>query len=235
MEVDVAAAVTCFEGALGKTAEALNVPEPNRATWWPQGQTDATVLSWAIALEWMERLHGACPLHFYSAWGTGREKKQKLLRKYQVGSSERRRHFAYEYLVDISAGPRAGNEYLLAMESEVAVGHGVGAEIAGANGYVWDFAKLLYLRSQLRVFVSRVGPGPRGRREKRPADERSRERRAELWRSLEEVCRSVHHEGPLVVYVLAGTKRRRFDSACAIWQPNVGLSRTALVTADDAM
>lgn len=201
-------------------------------TWWPRSQTEATTLAWAVGLQWLDELHPRSPWWLWSAWGTGPASKSQLLDEYRVrhaepesrlpASSGRRRFYPRQYLVDLCAGPSVGNNLLLTMESEVYGAHQVGHDIVPANGYAWDFAKLLYVRSPLRIFVARVGPRD---------SESAQARRKAMWASLAKLCASGEFEmrSPLVAYILAQGSRSRDDSSGGVWG-RVGFEVAGLFT-----
>lgn len=220
----------CFRAAHAATASLYGAG----SEWWPSSQTQSTTLAMALGLEWLENLHADEPWWIWSTWGTGSEKKAKLLKAHGVRYGEpgerippsnlrRQRGFwPRQYLVDFCVGPHVGNRLFFTMESEVYGGHGVGDDIVPANDYAWDFAKLLYVRADFRVFVARVGRGDE--------EASAAARRRTLWESLTKLCsdKAFEMRAPLIVYVLAQGTRARGESSAGIWRRS-GFERFDLI------
>jgi hypothetical protein len=184
-----------FHNALAAIRKAVDDP-----TWRPTNQPKTTALSWAIGLE----LASPETRWVYSCWGSDSPLKARVLDIYGVrhrragskGLPELRGagkiFYPRQYLVDFSAYPTRGNKMLLALESEACARHGVGSsEVDPEYDYNWDFAKLLYLPADLRVFVARVV---------------EQKRRAQLWEDLAGILQAGRGafllECPIVVYIL---------------------------------
>ena len=146
--------------------------------WWPESQSEATVLSHAVAIRWAAEI----PLEEHPRFlcmNTGRSKdglsptaKQALLTtgKIPVFNKDAGQpglcFLRGEAMLDMVVFPdptvvtagAARTVALLTVESETHAHHGVGDAISRyANGYAWDFFKLVWLPSPRRLFIARVG------------------------------------------------------------------------------
>lgn len=205
-----------YTTAFRRALNTLRAIEGNDPDWWPKDQPSTTAFSWAIGLE----LSPEGTRWIYSCWGSRPDLKAAVLDapKYGVrhctpggkdlpGERGRGRLFyPRQYLVDFSTYPLRGNAMLLGMESEAYADHPVGSsEIDPAHDYNWDFAKLLYLPAQIRVFVARV---------------RGASRRAQLWEDLAAILSSGSDafslEHPIIVYLLATNQKG--ENSVGLWR-----------------
>lgn len=205
----------------------VNVRESQGADWWPTNQPKTTALSWAIGLELAKGRKGRW---VYSCWGSDTPLKSAVLDAYGVRyenlvaknapKQQRGRGVLFyprQYLVDFSVYPTKGNDMLLALESEAHADHDVGSdEIDPDYDYNWDFAKLLYLRAEVRVFVARV---------------RASKDRTQLWTDLKSIVANgtsaFVKDPPVAVYMLTTAKDE--EQEVGVWTKN-GWSREKLGT-----
>jgi len=187
--------IEAFRGACA----TLGAVTERGGAWWPKNQPETTALSWAIGI-------GLAPddtRWVYSCWGSRPQLKAAVLDALAVryrkagepGSPNRqgpgKLFYPRQFIVDFTTYRRDGNAIGLALESEAYAEHSVGQSLVDPDlGYNWDFAKLLYLPAQLRVFVARV---------------RAADRRELLWTDLAGILSdgtAFLLDAPIVVYVL---------------------------------
>ena len=235
----------------GARESVATLREQDANTWWPHNQSEATTLAWSIALEWMALRFPQDLFWLYSTWGTSegkapRQLKEQLLKRYDVRylghGEENYRQFRsrrqlstmwpQQFMVDFSTYSFAANSnrFLLTMESEVASSHSVDGRIERNCGYAWDYGKLLFIESPLRLFVARVG-GKNGAT--------GDVRRRELLSNLNELTGKVLGEmddqrGPgkvlRVLYILGSERAARALPIVAVWN-----GKSFVTTTDDSV
>lgn len=200
------------------------------ANWWPD-QASGTALAWAIAMQWAFAYEGLGtrtePVWVSASGGTDWQCKSKILGAFNVDLPNRklgystnelraRRFSRREYLLDFTVWPsdKLPRNLDLSMESECYDGFDVEAEVEPANGYAYDFYKLMLVPSPRRVFVCRVN-NRRGEQH---------ERRDRLLDSLNEIANDAAEttilsaKDELSVLILAAAQGERDNSILAVWE-----------------
>jgi len=190
------------------------------ATWWPSTQLAFTLLAWRVALTFDKKLHPKACKYVCVAKGKSPEEKKGLLDLFAYAPWDERsatcnRHINYEFIVDFSVyidteDPKKQLP-VLTMESEMAARYDVTHVVDKANGYSWDYSKLLWCPSRARLFMARVG---------RRGECSMQERRDELWTTLASLADLYKRiwSGPLIVFILGSTKKDRPLSEVGVWR-----------------
>lgn len=129
--------------------------------WWPttnkNGQARASAWSLGFFLHAaLSRCVGAELLAACSA-GASKEMNEKMVQALWTNSPSRK-HQSSQVVLDFSVhNPESSSPVQLTGESETYPTHGVGQSLTTADGYAWDFYKLLLVPSTSRVYFARVG------------------------------------------------------------------------------
>jgi hypothetical protein len=166
-----------------------------------------------------KQLHPSIRKYVHASKGKSPRRKKALLDTFGYSlwddlSPAGDRHINYEFIVDFSvyADSEDPEEQLplLTMESEMATRYDVTHVVDKANGYSWDYSKLLWCPSRTRLFMARVA---------RRGEPSMKERRDELWSTLTRLADRYKRiwSGPLIVYILGSTKKDRPLSEVGVW------------------
>lgn len=236
MDIDGARAL--YTSGASAAGQALNKSGP----WWPKDQTEASAVSFGMALAWTQRIPTVEQPRYLCLNaprtrdpGRGHDEnapKLKLIRA-AVAATQHRAKGRLEFLpgeamLDFAVLPAhsaleagLGKFALLTMESEMCASHGVEPQASRhANDYAWDLAKLLWAPSPRRLFVARVG----GTKPGTPVST-GRTRRLKLCETIDTLLRYYgglsHPEDVLVTVVLPADGREVSDATLRVWQGGI--------------
>lgn len=154
------------EGFLDRGLETFRQTTQEPSGWWPYIQAQRTVLARAIALEWaaLDGIGRTYPVWINTCWGTEQALQEAVFRFYQVslpphGNANQVSLEPVQFMLDFSIWtypPIVTEPVCLTMESEMYPDQGVGNSTTTADGYSYDFLKLLWAPSPRRIFACTV-------------------------------------------------------------------------------